>query len=58
MRKKKKNKAVKPIVDVDEYKCSNCGHKLEEQFLLSENIMLHLFRRICPGCGKKVKWDA
>lgn len=48
---------IEPVVHVDEYKCGNCGHNLEEQFLLSENIMLHVFRRICPGCRKKVKWE-
>ena len=57
MGKKKRNKAVKPIVDVDEYKCSNCGHTLEKQVLLSPNILLHEFYEICPGCGRKVKWE-
>ena len=52
-----KKKAVKPIVDVDEYKCSKCGHKLEEQVLLSPNILLHVFCKICPGCGREVKWE-
>ena len=53
----RKKKAVKPIVDVDEYKCSNCGHTLEKQVLLSPNILLHEFYKICPGCGRKVKWE-
>ena len=49
------DKAFKPIVDV---KCSNCGHKLEEQVLLSPNILCHVFYKICPECGQEVKWDA
>ena len=53
----KKKKAVKPIVDDDEYKCGNCGHNLEEQVLLSPNILLHMFYKICPECGKQVKWE-
>lgn len=57
MGKKKANKAVKPIVDDDEYKCGNCGHNLEEQVLLSPNILLHMFYKICPECGKQVKWE-
>lgn len=52
-----KKKAVKPIVDDGEYKCSKCGHKLEEQVLLSPNILLHTFYKICPGCDRVVKWD-
>lgn len=54
----KADKAFKPIVDVDEYKCSRCGHNLEEQVLLSPNILLHVFYKICPECGQEVKWDA
>lgn len=51
-------KEIEPVVYVDKYKCcSNCGHNLEIQFWLSKNIMLHVFRRICPGCGRPVKWN-
>ena len=57
MEEKKGNEALKPIVNDDEYKCGNCGHKLEEQVMLGDYILFHTFYKICPKCRKAVKWD-
>lgn len=49
---------VKPNLDVDEWMCGNCGHKLEHQELLGDNMLFHEQYNYCPNCGRKVKWDA
>ena len=33
--------AVKPVVDVDTWKCGNCGHRLEHQEMLGDNILFY-----------------
>lgn len=48
---------VKPVVDVDTWKCGNCGHTLEHQELLGDNVLFHEQYNYCPNCGKPVKWD-
>lgn len=53
----KTQEPVSPIVDVDEWKCGYCGHKLEHQELLGDNVLFHEQYDFCPRCGKKVKWD-
>ncbi len=52
----KEQKAIKPYLDVDEWKCGNCGHDLEHQELLGENVLFHEQYNYCPQCGKAVKW--
>lgn len=49
--------AVKPVVDIDTWKCGNCGHTLEYQELLGDNVLFHEQYNYCPECGKEVKWD-
>lgn len=48
---------VKPVVDIDTWKCGNCGHTLEHQQLLGDNVLFHEQYNYCPECGRKVKWD-
>lgn len=52
----KAQEAVKPVVDIDTWKCGNCGHALEHQQLLGDNVLLHEQYNYCPECGKAVKW--
>lgn len=53
----KAQEPVAPVVDIDTWKCGNCGHKLEHQELLGDNVLFHEQYDFCPGCGKKVKLD-
>ena len=53
----KEQKPVKPNLDVDEWICGNCCHKLEHQELLGDNMLFHEQYNYCPNCGKKVKWE-
>lgn len=48
---------VKPVVDIDTWKCGNCGHALEHQQLLGDNVLLHEQYNYCPECGRAVKWE-
>lgn len=54
----KEQEPIEPKVDVDEWRCGNCGHELEHQELLGENVLFHEQYSYCPQCGKAVKWDA
>lgn len=53
----KAQEPVKPVVDVDTWTCGNCGHTLEHQELLGDNVLFHEQYNYCPNCGKAVKWD-
>jgi len=53
----KAQEPVKPVVDIDTLKCGNCGHTLEHQALLGDNVLFHEQYNCCPDCGRKVKWD-
>ena len=53
----KEQEAVKPSVDVDTYVCPNCGHRLEVQGKLGDNVIFDERYNFCPACGKAVKWD-
>ena len=53
----KEREPVKPDVDVDVWKCGNCGHELEDQKLIGGNILFHEQYAYCPNCGRPVKWD-
>lgn len=48
---------VQPVVDIDTWKCGNCGHTLEHQQLLGDNVLFHEQYNCCPECGKAVKWE-
>lgn len=48
---------VEPVLDIDTWKCRNCGHDLEHQEMLGDNVLFHEQYNYCPNCGKKVKWD-
>ena len=48
---------VKPIVDVDTWACGKCGHCLEKQELIGDNVLVNETYEYCPQCGKKVDWD-
>ena len=47
---------VEPVVDIDIWKCGNCGHTLEHQELLGDNVLFHEQYNYCPECGQAVKW--
>ena len=53
----KAQEPVKPVLDIDTWTCGNCGHTLEHQKLLGDNVLLHEQYDYCPMCGKKVKWE-
>lgn len=53
----KAQEPVKPVVDIDTWKCGNCGHTLEHQQLLGDNVLLHEQYNYCPECGRAVKWE-
>ena len=53
----KAQEPVEPKLDVDEWRCGNCGHKLEHQELLGDNVLFHEQYNYCPDCGKAVKWE-
>lgn len=46
---------VEPIVDIDTWKCGKCGHALEHQQLLGDNVLFHEQYNYCPECGRAVK---
>ena len=48
---------VEPVLDIDTWKCRNCGHDLEHQEMLGDNVLFHEQYNYCPNCGKAVKWD-
>ena len=47
---------VEPVVDIDTWKCGKCGHTLEHQELLGDNVLFHEQYNYCPECGRAVKW--
>ncbi len=51
----KAQEPVEPILDIDEWKCGNCGHALEHQELLGDNVLFHEQYNYCPECGRMVK---
>ena len=53
----KAQEPVKPVLDIDTWKCGNCRHTLEHQELLGDNVLFHEQYNYCPQCGRKVKWD-
>ena len=53
----KSQEPVEPVIDIDTWKCGNCGHTLEHQELLGDNVLLHEQYNYCPECGRKVKWE-
>ena len=53
----KAQEPVEPVVDIDTWKCGKCGHTLEHQELLGENVLFHEQYNYCPECGRAVKWD-
>lgn len=53
----KAQEPVEPDVDVDTWICGNCGHKLEHQEMVGNNILLHELYSYCPNCGRAVKYD-
>ena len=55
--KLKAQEPVKPVIDIDTWECGNCGHMLEHQQLLGDNVLLHEQYNYCPECGQAVKWE-
>jgi ribosomal protein S27AE len=53
----KAQEPVEPVVDIDTWKCGKCGHTLEHQELLGDNILFHEQYNYCPECGQAVKWE-
>lgn len=53
----KAQEPVEPVLDIDTWKCGNCGHTLEHQELLSDNVLFHEQYDYCPECGRAVKWE-
>lgn len=54
----KEEKPVKPVVNVDEWVCGNCGLSVEQQRMIHPGAIFHDFFEYCPHCGKKVDWEA
>ena len=54
----KEQEPVEPLVDVDTYVCPNCGHRLEHQGMLGDNVIFDEWYNFCPACGQAVKWNA
>jgi hypothetical protein len=48
---------VEPVMDIDTWKCGKCGHTLEHQELLGDNVLFHEQYNYCPECGRAVKWE-
>lgn len=48
--------AQEPVLDIDTWRCGNCGHTLEHQELLGDNVLFHEQYNYCPECGRAVKW--
>ena len=44
----KEQEPIKPVVDIDTWKCGNCGHALEHQQLLGDNVLFHEQYNYCP----------
>ena len=55
--KLKAQEPMGPKLDVDECRCGNCGHKLEHQELLGDNVIFHEQYNYCPWCGAKMDKD-
>ena len=53
----KAQEPVEPVLDIDTWKCGNCGHTLEHQELLGDNVLFHEQYNYCPVCGRPVKWE-
>ena len=53
----KKQEPVEPSIDVDTYVCPNCGHRLEHQGMLGDNVIFDELYNFCPACGKAVKYE-
>ena len=53
----KEQEPVESMLDVDEWRCGNCSHKLEHQVMLGDNALFHEQYNYCPDCGRKVKWE-
>ena len=53
----KEQDPIKPIVDVDTWACGKCGHRLEKQELIGDNVLVNETYEYCPQCWKKVDWD-
>ena len=53
----KAQEPVEPVVDIDTWKCGICGHTLEHQELLGDNVLFHEQYNYCPECGRAVKWE-
>lgn len=52
----KEQAPIKPFVDIDTLRCGYCGHTLEHQQLLGDNVLYHEQYDYCPQCGKAVAW--
>ena len=48
---------VEPVLDIDTWKCRNCGHDLEHQEMLGDNVLFHEQYNYCPNCGRAMKWE-
>ena len=53
----KAQEPVEPVMDIDTWKCGNCGHTLENHELIGDNVLFHEQYNYCPECGRAVKWD-
>ena len=53
----KAQEPVKPVLDIDTWRCGNCGHTLENQQLLGYNVLFHEQYNYCPECGRAVKCE-
>lgn len=56
-RRMESREPVKPIVDVDTWIFGECGHRLEHQEMVGENVLYSERYEYCPACGRRVLWD-
>lgn len=49
---------VEPGLDIDTWVCRGCGHRLEHQEMLGDNVLINEQYNYCPGCGRAVLWNA
>jgi rubrerythrin len=54
----KAREPVAPLLNIDTWECRKCGHILENQELLGDNVLFHEQYNYCPNCGNEVKWNA
>lgn len=53
----KLQESAAPLLNIDTWECRKCGHILENQEMLGDNVLFYEQYNYCPNCGRKVKWE-